>query len=88
MSQACEHLIRHMLVVDPEKRLSLPQIKSHRWMRMDTPIGDSPEPPIDEEPLDASLVEWVARELNTDPLQVAESLHSKNLLEEEVTSTK
>lgn len=31
MSCDCEHLIRHMLVVDPEKRYSLSQIKNHRW---------------------------------------------------------
>jgi serine/threonine protein kinase len=28
----CEHLIRHMLVVDPERRLSIKQILHHRWM--------------------------------------------------------
>ena len=29
----CEHLIRHMLVVDAEKRYSLRQIIQHNWMR-------------------------------------------------------
>lgn len=28
----CEHLIRHMLVVEPERRFSLVQISQHRWM--------------------------------------------------------
>ena len=28
----CEHLIRHMLVVDPERRLGIKQILHHRWM--------------------------------------------------------
>lgn len=28
----CEHLIRHMLVVDPEKRLSLRGVARHRWL--------------------------------------------------------
>lgn len=32
MSQDCEHLIRHMLVVEADKRFSIKQIKSHRWM--------------------------------------------------------
>ncbi|XP_049838712.1 serine/threonine-protein kinase SIK3 isoform X1 [Schistocerca gregaria] len=32
MSAECEHLIRHMLVVDPEKRLSIKQILNHKWM--------------------------------------------------------
>lgn len=31
-STECEHLIRHMLVVDPEKRLGIKQIMHHRWM--------------------------------------------------------
>ncbi|XP_050531158.1 serine/threonine-protein kinase SIK3-like isoform X2 [Daktulosphaira vitifoliae] len=33
MSASCEHLIRHMLVIEPEKRLSLNQIVSHKWMK-------------------------------------------------------
>src|ERR1700689_1282903 len=32
MSSNCEHLIRHILVVDPSKRLTIPQILAHRWM--------------------------------------------------------
>lgn len=28
----CEHLIRHMLVVEPDKRYGLKQILDHRWM--------------------------------------------------------
>lgn len=32
MSADCEHLIRHMLLVDPERRLSIKQIQAHRWM--------------------------------------------------------
>lgn len=31
----CEHLIRHMLVKDPEKRYSIEQIKKHRWLLAD-----------------------------------------------------
>lgn len=38
MSCDCEHLIRHMLVVDAEKRFSLNQIKQHRWYTTD-PTG-------------------------------------------------
>ncbi|XP_072381145.1 uncharacterized protein [Diabrotica undecimpunctata] len=37
MSQDCEHLIRHMLVVDPDKRLTVPQILKHRWLS-DAPL--------------------------------------------------
>lgn len=32
MSTECEHMIRHMLVVDPAKRLSIPQALAHKWM--------------------------------------------------------
>uniref|UniRef100_A0A9J8CLB6 non-specific serine/threonine protein kinase n=1 Tax=Cyprinus carpio carpio TaxID=630221 RepID=A0A9J8CLB6_CYPCA len=37
MSEDCEHLIRKMLVLDPAKRLSLSQIKEHRWMVQEVP---------------------------------------------------
>ncbi|XP_069491773.1 serine/threonine-protein kinase SIK1 [Ambystoma mexicanum] len=33
MSQDCEMLIRRMLVVDPTKRLTISQIKQHKWMQ-------------------------------------------------------
>ncbi|KAM7345928.1 salt-inducible kinase 3 isoform 2-T6 [Cochliomyia hominivorax] len=32
MSQDCEHLIRNMLVVEPERRYSLKQIIKHKWL--------------------------------------------------------
>ncbi|KAM9710708.1 serine/threonine-protein kinase SIK1 [Menidia menidia] len=35
MSQDCENLIRKMLVVDPAKRITVAQIKQHRWMLAD-----------------------------------------------------
>ncbi|XP_061579327.1 serine/threonine-protein kinase SIK1 [Cololabis saira] len=35
MSEDCENLIRKMLVVDPAKRISVAQIKQHRWMQAD-----------------------------------------------------
>ncbi|KAM3932926.1 serine/threonine-protein kinase SIK1 isoform 1-T2 [Leptodactylus fuscus] len=33
MSQDCESLLRRMLVVDPGKRLSIAQIRQHRWFQ-------------------------------------------------------
>lgn len=30
----CEHLIRHMLVLEPSKRLSMEQICKHKWMKL------------------------------------------------------
>ncbi|XP_028319806.1 serine/threonine-protein kinase SIK2 isoform X3 [Gouania willdenowi] len=38
MTEDCEHLIRRMLVLDPSKRLSVAQIKEHKWMAMDVPV--------------------------------------------------
>ncbi|KAL7983645.1 hypothetical protein Chor_000521 [Crotalus horridus] len=35
MSQDCEMLIRRMLVVDPTKRITIAQIKQHKWMQGD-----------------------------------------------------
>lgn len=35
MSQDCEMLIRRMLVVDPTKRITIAQIKQHKWMQAD-----------------------------------------------------
>uniref|UniRef100_A0AAR2LN40 non-specific serine/threonine protein kinase n=1 Tax=Pygocentrus nattereri TaxID=42514 RepID=A0AAR2LN40_PYGNA len=37
MTEDCEHLIRRMLVLDPAKRLSLSQIREHRWMVQEMP---------------------------------------------------
>ncbi|XP_063063412.1 serine/threonine-protein kinase SIK2 isoform X2 [Engraulis encrasicolus] len=38
MTEDCEHLIRRMLVLDPSKRLTVAQIKEHRWMALDVPV--------------------------------------------------
>ncbi|EFA05002.2 hypothetical protein TcasGA2_TC015081 [Tribolium castaneum] len=43
MSQDCEYLIRHMLVVDPEKRLTMSQIAKHRWLAHTPPVDTGPE---------------------------------------------
>lgn len=43
MSQDCEHLIRHMLVVEPEKRLSLMQIAKHKWLSNTPPVDTGPQ---------------------------------------------
>ncbi|XP_075695874.1 serine/threonine-protein kinase SIK2 isoform X2 [Rhinoderma darwinii] len=38
MSEECEHLIRRMLVLEPSKRLSVAQIKEHKWMMTEVPV--------------------------------------------------
>lgn len=42
MLSECEHLIRHMLVVDPEKRFSMTQIVKHRWLSNVVPVDTGP----------------------------------------------
>lgn len=37
----CEHLIRRMLVLDPSKRLTIAQIKEHKWMLIEVPAQRS-----------------------------------------------
>uniref|UniRef100_T1KGC2 non-specific serine/threonine protein kinase n=1 Tax=Tetranychus urticae TaxID=32264 RepID=T1KGC2_TETUR len=37
MSRECENLIRHMLIVEPEKRYSMQQIKNHKWIKPHLP---------------------------------------------------
>lgn len=52
----CEHLIRRMLVLDPSKRLTIAQIKEHKWMLIEVPVqrpvlypqGQENEPSIGE----------------------------------------
>ncbi|NXC40169.1 SIK2 kinase, partial [Penelope pileata] len=56
MSEECEHLIRRMLVLDPSKRLTIAQIKEHKWMLIEVPAqrpllyppGQENEPSIGE----------------------------------------
>ncbi|XP_072470936.1 serine/threonine-protein kinase SIK1 [Notamacropus eugenii] len=42
MSQDCETLIRRMLVVDPTKRITIAQIKHHKWMLADPSFQQNP----------------------------------------------
>ncbi|XP_069751072.1 serine/threonine-protein kinase SIK3 homolog isoform X3 [Narcine bancroftii] len=60
MSTECEHLIRHMLVLDPSKRLSVEQICRHKWMK----IGD-PDPEFDRLITESKQVKV---EIKTEPL--------------------
>ncbi|XP_013793398.2 serine/threonine-protein kinase SIK3-like, partial [Limulus polyphemus] len=40
MSTECEHLIRHMLIVDPQKRFTIQQIIEHKWMQQGGPYPE------------------------------------------------
>ncbi|KAM6932060.1 serine/threonine-protein kinase SIK2 isoform 2-T2 [Lycodopsis pacificus] len=50
MTEECEHLIRRMLVLDPSKRLSVAQIKEHKWMALYAPVQ---RPVLYQQPLSA-----------------------------------
>uniref|UniRef100_A0A8C4F4E3 non-specific serine/threonine protein kinase n=1 Tax=Dicentrarchus labrax TaxID=13489 RepID=A0A8C4F4E3_DICLA len=50
MTEDCEHLIRRMLVLDPSKRLSVAQIKEHKWMALYVPVQ---RPVLYQQPLSA-----------------------------------
>ncbi|KAK9892496.1 hypothetical protein WA026_020486 [Henosepilachna vigintioctopunctata] len=43
MSRDCEDLIRHMLVVEPDKRLTMAQIAKHRWLSNVPPVDTGPD---------------------------------------------
>ena len=92
MSCDCEHLIRHMLVVDAEKRYSLAQIKQHRWLQLPPQFASDARPvrlacdscdtlgcdADDWEDYDMALVEWIARELGLESSEaVLESVTSR-----------
>ncbi|KAF7280261.1 uncharacterized protein LOC143204721 [Rhynchophorus ferrugineus] len=46
MSQDCESLIRKMLVLEPNKRFTVQQIKKHRWIQMGVPPSFPPTIPV------------------------------------------
>lgn len=76
----CEHLIRHMLVVEPERRYSLKQISQHRWMSCrSSSIGDDIDSmPVECEPstnLDSIVVNNMLQLPNLTFDEIAESVH-------------
>nr|XP_036848731.1 serine/threonine-protein kinase SIK2 isoform X1 [Manis javanica] len=83
MSEDCEHLIRRVLVLDPSKRLTIAQIKEHKWMLIEVPVqrttlypqGQENEPSIGE------FNEQVLRlmhSLGIDQQKTIESLQNKS----------
>ncbi|XP_054884977.1 serine/threonine-protein kinase SIK2 isoform X1 [Poeciliopsis prolifica] len=85
MTEDCEHLIRRMLVLDPSKRLSLAQIKEHKWMTLDVPVQ---RPVLYQQPLsaegEASVGEYseqvlrLMHSLGIDQHKTIESLQNKS----------
>ncbi|KAK9870851.1 hypothetical protein WA026_009814 [Henosepilachna vigintioctopunctata] len=62
MSSDCESLIRKMLVLDPTKRISVVQIKKHRWMQISVP------------PISPSFISTTHKQPNEQILRLMQSL--------------
>ncbi|XP_076214594.1 serine/threonine-protein kinase SIK2 isoform X2 [Aptenodytes patagonicus] len=83
MSEECEHLIRKMLVLDPSKRLTIAQIKEHKWMLIEVPAqrpilyppGEENEPSIGEY---NEQVLRLMHSLGIDQQKTIESLQNKS----------
>ncbi|XP_065553119.1 serine/threonine-protein kinase SIK2 isoform X2 [Lathamus discolor] len=83
MSEECEHLIRRMLVLDPSKRLTIAQIKEHKWMLIEVPAqrpilyppGEENEPSIGEY---NEQVLRLMHSLGIDQQKTVESLQNKS----------
>ncbi|XP_047449213.1 serine/threonine-protein kinase SIK2 isoform X3 [Mugil cephalus] len=85
MTEDCEHLIRRMLVLDPSKRLSVAQIKEHKWMALDVPVQ---RPVLYQQPLstegEAGVGEYseqvlrLMHSLGIDQHKTIESLQNKS----------
>ncbi|KAM8989507.1 serine/threonine-protein kinase SIK2 [Ara ararauna] len=83
MSEGCEHLIRRMLVLDPSKRLTIAQIKEHKWMLIEVPAqrpilyppGEENEPSIGEY---NEQVLRLMHSLGIDQQKTVESLQNKS----------
>nr|XP_042136853.1 serine/threonine-protein kinase SIK2 isoform X3 [Peromyscus maniculatus bairdii] len=83
MSEECEHLIRRMLVLDPSKRLSIAQIKEHKWMLIEVPVQRPILYPQEQEnePSIGEFNEQVLRlmhSLGIDQQKTIESLQNKS----------
>ncbi|RWS30820.1 hypothetical protein B4U80_04311 [Leptotrombidium deliense] len=70
MSCDCEHLIRHMLIVDPTLRYSVEKIKNHRWLQKDDSNDEDDDEdqqqqpqPMNDSSYDYSIIEWISNEL-------------------------
>ncbi|XP_070501371.1 uncharacterized protein Sik3 isoform X2 [Chironomus tepperi] len=80
MSQECEHLIRHMLVVEPERRYSLKQIAKHRWLTRYnlinlTELNDTLTTQMDTKNLDTIVINHMLQIPGLTADLIAQSVH-------------
>ncbi|KAM7283366.1 serine/threonine-protein kinase SIK2 isoform X1 [Ixodes scapularis] len=77
MSTDCEHLIRKMLVLEPSKRLTVEQVKRHRWLQPGLPRSLATPPQDRQAARKGDLNDQVLRlmhSLGIDPARTKESL--------------
>ncbi|XP_062303529.1 serine/threonine-protein kinase SIK1-like isoform X2 [Osmerus eperlanus] len=84
MSQDCESLVRRMLCLDPSKRITVAQIKQHRWLQADPtaaplalhwPLAPEREPFVGEY---SESVLGVMQTMGIDKQRTVESLQSSS----------
>lgn len=73
----CENLIRHMLVVEPERRYTLKQIAKHRWMSEWSNVIDDARAATMNEPtnLDTVVMEHMLKLPGLTADMIAQSVH-------------
>lgn len=80
MSQECEHLIRHMLVVEPERRFNLKLIAKHRWLTRYnlinlTELNDALTTQLDTQNLDTTVINHMLQIPGLTADLIAQSVH-------------
>ncbi|XP_062949002.1 serine/threonine-protein kinase SIK1 [Cynocephalus volans] len=84
MSQDCETLIRRMLVVDPAKRITIAQIRQHRWMQADPALLQQADPAFSLHSYNSNLGDYdeqvlgVMQTLGIDRQRTVESLQNSS----------
>ncbi|KAG8136471.1 hypothetical protein E2320_005052 [Naja naja] len=84
MSQDCELLIRRMLVVDPTKRITIAQIKQHKWMQADPCLQQQHSLPFSMQNYNSNLGDYneqvlgIMQTLGIDRQRTIESLQNSS----------
>ncbi|KAM4888318.1 serine/threonine-protein kinase SIK1 isoform 1-T2 [Thomomys bottae] len=84
MSQDCESLLRRMLVVDPAKRITIAQIRQHRWMRADPALARQAGPALPVQAYSSNLGDYneqalgIMQALGIDRQRTVESLQNSS----------
>uniref|UniRef100_A0A8C7SEG7 non-specific serine/threonine protein kinase n=1 Tax=Oncorhynchus mykiss TaxID=8022 RepID=A0A8C7SEG7_ONCMY len=80
MSTDCEYLIRHMLVLEPSRRLSMEQICKNKWMKQGDPDPEFER--VSSRTLGPSSCFWMIWQDCSDPLSLISMKDGPNVLME------